>query len=186
MLKHIVIAVCGLAFAVAGVAKLPAPTPEQQAAAALNAAKAAHAGKVDAYALCMSQTKVADAYVKEQKAEWQGLHARGDTGLRESRPVRAAGRDTGRGRCAGAARSGTRCRPATCSGGRQEVAIERPCKSAPWGAFVVRPAWARSSGCKSPAELATARQAKRNCARATERGEEAWSVNREPRYTNRI
>ena len=50
----------------------------------------------------------------------------------------------------------------------------------------VRPAWARSSGCKSPAELATARQAKRNCVRVTERGEEAWSVNREPRYTNRI
>jgi hypothetical protein len=27
---------------------------------------------------------------------------------------------------------------------------------------------------------------KRNCVRVTERGEEAWSVNREPRYTNRI
>ena len=43
MLKHIIIAVCGLAFAAVGVAKLPAPTPEQQAAAAMNAAKAAHA-----------------------------------------------------------------------------------------------------------------------------------------------
>ena len=50
----------------------------------------------------------------------------------------------------------------------------------------MRPAWARSSGCKSPAELATARQAKRNCVRVTERGEEARSVNRESRYTNRI
>ena len=50
----------------------------------------------------------------------------------------------------------------------------------------MRPAWARSSGCKSPAELATARQAKRNCVRATERGEEAWSVNREPMNKNRI
>lgn len=50
----------------------------------------------------------------------------------------------------------------------------------------VRPAWARSSGCKSPAELAAVRQAKRNCVRVTERGEEAWSVNREPRYTKRI
>jgi hypothetical protein len=68
MLKHIIIAACGLAFAAAGLAKLPAPTPEQQAAAALNAAKAAHAGKVDAYTLCMSQTKVADAYVQQQKA----------------------------------------------------------------------------------------------------------------------
>jgi len=49
-------------------------------------------------------------------------------------------------------------------------------------AVVVRPAWARSSGCNSPAELTTARQVKRNCARVTERGEEAWgeSVEREP------
>ena len=69
MLKHIIIAGCGLAFAAAGLAKLPAPTPEQQAAAALSAAKAAHAGKVDAYTLCMSQAKVADAYIKEQKAK---------------------------------------------------------------------------------------------------------------------
>ena len=51
---------------------------------------------------------------------------------------------------------------------------------------VVRPAWARSSGWKSLAELATVRQASRNCVRVTERGEEARSVNREPRYTNRI
>jgi hypothetical protein len=69
MLKHFVIALCGLAFTAAGSAKLPDPTPEQQAAAKLNAAKAAHAGKVDAYTLCMSQAKVADAYVKEQKAK---------------------------------------------------------------------------------------------------------------------
>ncbi len=68
MLKHITIAVCGLAFVAAGSAKLPAPTPEQQAAAALNAAKAAHAGKVDAYTLCLSQTRVAESYIKEQKA----------------------------------------------------------------------------------------------------------------------
>ena len=68
MLKHIIVAVCGLAFAAAGVAKLPAPTPEQQAAAALNAAKAAHAGKVGAYTLCMSQNKIADDYIKQQKA----------------------------------------------------------------------------------------------------------------------
>ena len=68
MVRNIIIAACGLAFAAAGLATLPPPTPEQQAAAALNAAKAAHANKVDAYTLCMSQTKVADAYVKEQKA----------------------------------------------------------------------------------------------------------------------
>ena len=50
----------------------------------------------------------------------------------------------------------------------------------------MRPAWARSSGCESPAELATARQVKRNCVRVTERGEEAWSEAREPMDKNRI
>ena len=50
----------------------------------------------------------------------------------------------------------------------------------------MRPAWARSWRCKSSRKLATASEVKRNCARATERGKEAWSVNREPRYTNRI
>jgi hypothetical protein len=69
MPRNIIIAVCGLAFAAAGLAALPPPTPEQKAAAALNAAKAAHAAKVDAYTLCVSQTKVADAYIKEQKAQ---------------------------------------------------------------------------------------------------------------------
>jgi hypothetical protein len=69
MLKHTIFALCALTLAAAAAAKLPAPTPEQQAAATLNAAKAAHAGKVDAYTLCLSQTKVADAYIKEQKAK---------------------------------------------------------------------------------------------------------------------
>ncbi len=69
MLKHIIVAVCGLAFTAAGLAQSPAPTPEQQAAAALNAAKAAHAGKVGAYNLCLSQAKVADDYIKQQKAK---------------------------------------------------------------------------------------------------------------------
>ncbi|MBS1132892.1 MAG: hypothetical protein H6R02_33 [Burkholderiaceae bacterium] len=68
MLKHTIFALCALTLAAAVAAKLPPPTPEQQAAATLNAAKAAHAGKVDAYTLCLSQTKVADAYIKEQKA----------------------------------------------------------------------------------------------------------------------
>jgi hypothetical protein len=52
--------------------------------------------------------------------------------------------------------------------------------------LVVRPAWARFCGCKSRRELATASEVNCNCARATERGEEAASVNRESRYTNRI
>jgi hypothetical protein len=68
MLKHTVFATCVLV-AGAAVAKLPPPTPEQQAAAALNAAKAAHATKVDAYTLCLSQTKIAEAYVRDQKAK---------------------------------------------------------------------------------------------------------------------
>ena len=121
MVRHIIIAVCGLAFAAAGLAKLPPPTPEQQAAAALNAAKAAHADKVDAYTLCVSQTKVADAYIKEQKAQGKVVHARSDARLRESRSLRAAGGDAGSGRCPGATRR--RCSDATCSDGRQEVAV---------------------------------------------------------------
>jgi len=69
MLKQTVFAICSLAVAAAALAKLPPPTPEQQAAAALNAAKAAYAGKVDAYTLCLSQNKVAEAYVKDEKAK---------------------------------------------------------------------------------------------------------------------
>ena len=41
--------------------------------------------------------------------------------------------------------------------------------------LLVRPAWAHSCGCKSRRELITASEAKRNCRRATECGEEAWS-----------
>jgi hypothetical protein len=52
--------------------------------------------------------------------------------------------------------------------------------------FYVRPAWAHSWRCKSSHKLATANEAKRNCARVTERGEEAWSINREPMDKNRI
>lgn len=50
----------------------------------------------------------------------------------------------------------------------------------------MRPAWAHICGCKSRCELVTVSKAKRNCVRATERGEEAWSVNREPMDKNRI
>ena len=50
----------------------------------------------------------------------------------------------------------------------------------------VRPARAHSWRCKSSRELATANEVKRNCGRATDRGEEAWSVNREPMNKNRI
>jgi hypothetical protein len=50
----------------------------------------------------------------------------------------------------------------------------------------VRPAWAQFWRCKSSRELTTASEVKCNCVRATERGEEARSVNRESRYTKRI
>ena len=68
-MRYTIIAACGLAFAAAGLAKLPAPTPEQQAAATLNAAKSAHAAKVDSYQLCMVESRIADAYIKDQKAK---------------------------------------------------------------------------------------------------------------------
>ncbi|MPV59434.1 hypothetical protein CFB46_20550 [Burkholderia sp. HI2761] len=50
----------------------------------------------------------------------------------------------------------------------------------------MRPAWVHSCGCKSRHKLVTANEVKRNCVRATERGEEAWSVNREPMNKNCI
>lgn len=50
----------------------------------------------------------------------------------------------------------------------------------------VRPAWAPTCGCKSRCELVTVSKVKRNCVRVTERGKEAWSVNREPMNKNRI
>ena len=53
-------------------------------------------------------------------------------------------------------------------------------------AFFVRPAWARSWRWKSSRELATVSEVKRNCVRVTERGKEAWSINRGPMDKNRI
>jgi hypothetical protein len=50
---------------------------------------------------------------------------------------------------------------------------QKPAKSGLF--FRVRPAWARSWRWKSSRELTTANEAKRNCVRVTERGEEAWS-----------
>ena len=54
------------------------------------------------------------------------------------------------------------------------------------GHFCVRPAWAYSCGCESRRELVTTSEVKRNCVRVTERGKEAWSVNREPMNKNCI
>jgi len=52
--------------------------------------------------------------------------------------------------------------------------------------FLVRPAWAHSWRWKSSRKLATVNEVKRNCGRVTDRGEEAWSINREPMNKNRI
>jgi len=51
---------------------------------------------------------------------------------------------------------------------------------------LVRPAWAHSCGCKSRHKLITANEVKRNCARVTERGKEAWITSCEPMDKNRI
>ena len=51
--------------------------------------------------------------------------------------------------------------------------------------YFVRPAWSHSCGW-SRRKLITANEVKRNCARATERGEEAWSVICELMNKNRI
>lgn len=69
MLKQIALAVSALAFAAAASAKLPDPTPEQKAAAALAAAKTGHTAKVDAYKTCLVQSKIADEYLKQQRAQ---------------------------------------------------------------------------------------------------------------------
>ena len=60
-------------------------------------------------------------------------------------------------------------------------------KNPPWRVFfMVRPAWAHTCGCKSCCELVILSKVKRNCVRVSERGKEAWSINREPMNKNRI
>ena len=63
MKKIIALLACSLA-ASGAFAKLPAPTPEQAAAAELAKAKTAYAGRVGAYQLCMSENAVANRYKK--------------------------------------------------------------------------------------------------------------------------
>ena len=65
------------------------------------------------------------------------------------------------------------------------VATKNGAQEAPFF-ILVRPAWAHSCGCKSRRKLITANEVKRNCVRATERGEEAWSISCEPMNKNRI
>lgn len=56
-----------LAASTAAVAKLPPPSDEAKAKAAEAAAKAAHAGKVEAFKLCQVQDKVAAGYYADAK-----------------------------------------------------------------------------------------------------------------------
>lgn len=60
-------------------AKLPAPSDEAKAAAAVTAAKTAWAGKVDGYLLCQSMNRVAEHYRKTAKAEGRSAAAPVDT-----------------------------------------------------------------------------------------------------------
>ena len=84
---------------------------------------------------------------------------------------------------------------ARCAGPRVPAAACETFSPTPYGVwhpdssgcfFFVRPAWAHSCGCKSRRKLITANEVKRNCARVTERGEEAWSISCEPMDKNRI
>ena len=58
---------CGALLSSAAWAKLPAPSPEAAAKAAEASAKAAWAGKVDNYKLCLAQDRVAAKVRKEGK-----------------------------------------------------------------------------------------------------------------------
>ena len=61
-MKSVIVFLAGTTLTIAAVAKLPAPSDEAKAKAAEAAAKTAHAGKVDAYKLCLSQDRVAAHY----------------------------------------------------------------------------------------------------------------------------
>ena len=60
-------------------AKLPAPSDDAKAKAAETAAKAAHAGKVDGYKLCLSMDKVAASYQAAAKKAGKAASAPTDT-----------------------------------------------------------------------------------------------------------
>ena len=62
----VLVAACTLATSV--LAKLPAPSDEAKAKAAEAAAKTAHTGKMEAYQLCKSQSRVAAQYRNSGKA----------------------------------------------------------------------------------------------------------------------
>lgn len=61
-MKAIAVLIAACALGASALAKLPPPSDEAKAKAAEAAAKAAHAGKVEAYQLCKVQDKVAAQY----------------------------------------------------------------------------------------------------------------------------
>lgn len=63
LITSLLLAACSLA-----AAKLPPPTPEAKAKSDEAAAKAAWAGKIDAFQLCQSQDRVAASYLKSAQA----------------------------------------------------------------------------------------------------------------------
>jgi len=63
----------------AACAKLPAPSDEAKAKAAEAAAKTAHAGKVDAYKLCLSMDRVAAGYHAAAKKAGKPASAAAET-----------------------------------------------------------------------------------------------------------
>lgn len=63
LMTSLLLGACALA-----TAKLPPPSPEAKARSDEAAAKAAWAGKVDAYQLCQSQDRVAASYFKSAQA----------------------------------------------------------------------------------------------------------------------
>jgi hypothetical protein len=69
LLRHLPVVASAALVVLTGVAlaKLPAPSDEAKAKAAEAAAKTAHAGKVDAYKLCLSMDKVAADYRTKAK-----------------------------------------------------------------------------------------------------------------------
>ncbi len=62
------VVVTGVMASLQSFAKLPDPTPEAKAAAALTAAKNAHNDKVSAYQLCLAQDRVAKKFASKPQA----------------------------------------------------------------------------------------------------------------------
>lgn len=73
------------------IAKLPAPTDAQKAAAAEGAAKTAHAGKVAAYQLCESENRTAAKYIAAQKAAGKTVTPQLAKACENPGPFQAAG-----------------------------------------------------------------------------------------------